>query len=80
MDSFPPGYEVTPATWFYLSLVLIIAVFFRFNRFWSLRNFDLGLLLAAPVGLLLIRDPDAAGIGFSWLFAVSGLFLLRLQC
>jgi hypothetical protein len=78
MDSFPPGYEVTPATWFYLSLVLIIAVFFRFNRFWSLRNFDLGLLLAAPVGLLLIRDPDAAGIGFSWLFVISGLFLLRL--
>jgi len=78
MESFPPGYDVSPATWFYLSCVLIIAVFFRFNRLWSLRNFDLGLLLAAPVGLLLIRDQSAAGVGFSWLFAVSGLFLLRL--
>jgi hypothetical protein len=78
MESFPPGYDVSPATWFYLSFVLIIAVFFRFNRFWSLRNFDLGLLLAAPVGLLLVRDQSAAGVGFSWLFAVSGLFLLRL--
>jgi hypothetical protein len=78
MESFPPGYEVSPATWFYLSFVLIIAVFFRFNRFWSLRNFDLALLLAAPVGLLLVRDQAAAGVGFSWLFAVSGLFLLRL--
>lgn len=78
MDSFPPGYEVGPATWFYLSLVLIIAVFFRFNRFWSLRNFDLGLLLAAPVGLLLVRQSATAGLGFSWLFGVSGLFLIRL--
>lgn len=78
MDSFPPGYDVGPATWFYLSFVLIIAVFFRFNRFWSLRNFDLGLLLAAPVGLLLVRDQSAAGGGFSWLFAVSALFLVRL--
>lgn len=78
MESFPPGYEVNPATWFYLSLVLIVAVFFRFNRFWSLRNFDLGLLLAAPVGLLLVRDARFASIGFSWLFAVSGVFLLRL--
>ena len=78
MESFPPGYDLGPATWFYLSLVLIIAVFFRFNRFWSLRNFDLGLLLAAPVGLLLVQVPGRAGIGFSWLFAVSGLFLVRL--
>jgi hypothetical protein len=78
MESFPPGYDVSPATWFYLSCVLIIAVFFRFNRLWSLRNFDLGLLLAAPVGLLLVRDRTYTGIGFSWLFAVSGLFLLRL--
>lgn len=78
MESFPPGYDLGPATWFYLSLVLIIAVFFRFNRFWSLRNFDLGLLLAAPVGLLLVSESATAGIGFSWLFAVSGLFLVRL--
>ena len=55
MDSFPPGYDLSPATWFYLSLVLIVAVFFRFSRFWSLRNFDLGLLLAAPAGYLADR-------------------------
>jgi len=80
MESFPPGYDVSPATWYYLSFVLIIAVFFRFNRLWSLRNFDLALLLAAPIGLLLVTDrsPAAAGVGYSWLFAVSGLFLLRL--
>ena len=78
MDSFPPGYDLSPTTWFYLSFVLIVAVFFRFSRFWSLRNFDLGLLLAAPAGLLLVRDPETAPVGFTWLFSVSGLFLLRL--
>lgn len=78
MDSFPPGYDLSPTTWFYLSFVLIVAVFFRFSRFWSLRNFDLGLLLAAPAGLLLVRDPETAPVGFTWLFAVTGMFLLRL--
>lgn len=78
MDSFPPGYDVGPATWFYLSLVLIVAVFFRFNRVWSLRNLDLGLLLAASPGILLVENPSTQGWGYSWLFAVTGLFLVRL--
>ena len=78
MDSFPPGYDVGPATWLYLSLVLIVAVFFRFNRVWSLRNLDLGLLLAASPGILLVENPATEGWGYSWLFAVTGLFLVRL--
>jgi hypothetical protein len=78
MDSFPPGYDVSPATWLYLSLVLIVAVFFRFNRVWSLRNLDLGLLLAASPGILLVENPATQGWGYSWLFAVTGLFLVRL--
>jgi hypothetical protein len=78
MDSFPPGYEVNSATWLYHSLVLIVAVFFRFNRVWSLRNLDLALLLAASPGLLLVENPATQGWGYSWLFAVTGLFLVRL--
>jgi hypothetical protein len=43
-------------TWFYLSLVLAIALCFRFNRLLSLRNWDLlGLFLLVP-GLLLLRE------------------------
>jgi hypothetical protein len=78
MDLFPPGYEVSSATWLYHSLVLIVAVFFRFNRIWSLRNLDLVLLLSASPGLLLVENPSTQGWGYSWLFAVTGLFLLRL--
>jgi hypothetical protein len=45
-------YRVNPTTWFYLSSLLSIAVFFKFNRVWSMRNLDLvGLILLAP-GLL----------------------------
>ena len=78
MDSILPGYDVTPATWLYLSLVLVIAVFFRFNRLWSLRNADLLLLLAASPGLYLVEKTEQTGLGYSWLFTVSGLFLVRL--
>ncbi len=72
------GYEVNPATWFYLSLLLIIAVYFRFGRLWSLRNLDLALLLSMSPCLLLVQDGPM--IGYSALFVVTGLILLRIFC
>ncbi|MBC7820198.1 MAG: hypothetical protein IAG10_25220, partial [Planctomycetaceae bacterium] len=70
------GYSVNDATWFYLSLLLIIAVFFRFNRVFSLRNLDLALLLSIAPGLLLVqRNYD---FGYGWLFVVTGCLLVRL--
>ena len=48
-------YRVNPTTWFYLSSLLSIALFFKFNRVWSVRNLDLvGLILFAP-GLLAVE-------------------------
>jgi hypothetical protein len=48
-------YRVNPTTWFYLASLLSVAVFFKFNRVWSVRNFDLaGLILFAP-GLLAVE-------------------------
>lgn len=81
MDTFLTGYNVSPATWFYLSFLLIIAVFFRFNRFWSIRNFDLALLLSASPGLLFLEsgaDEQMQTLGYTWLFGVSALILVRL--
>jgi hypothetical protein len=47
-------YEMNATTWVYLSSLIMITVYFRFRRFWSVRNVDLiALLLFAP-GLLLI--------------------------
>lgn len=78
MSGFPPGFHVDGATWVYLSAVIIAAIYLRFSRLWSLRNLDLALMLAAPPGVLLVRMPHWEQFGFIWLFAVSGLFLVRL--
>jgi len=78
MDVLLRGYSVNPPTWFYLSTLLIIAVFYRFNRFWSLRNFDLVLLLLAAPGLLFVRNDETRQLGYIWLFSLSGLYLVRL--
>jgi hypothetical protein len=71
-------YDVNDATWLYLSLLLIVAVYFRFNRLWSLRNLDLALLLSISPGLLFLETRPV--VGNAWLFVVSGLLLLRLFC
>jgi hypothetical protein len=82
---------VNPTTWVYLSSLLMVALFFKFGRLWSLRNLDLfGLMIIAP-GLLLAEHggdllaakstADAAWVehlGYTWLFAAGAVFLLRL--
>jgi hypothetical protein len=81
--------QVNPTTWAYLSSLLVIALYFKFNRVWSVRNWDLfGLILLAPA-LLMVQygleqgaGPPRAKVvehvGYIWLFVVSGLFMLRL--
>ncbi|MCA9045237.1 MAG: hypothetical protein KDA69_13000, partial [Planctomycetaceae bacterium] len=80
MDVLLHGYEVNQPTWFYLSSILILAVYLRFNRWWSLRNFDLLLILGASPGLLFLRETEEAwrNVGYAWLFVTSCLFLVRL--
>ena len=76
---------VNPTTWAYLASLLMIAVYFKFNRFFSVRNADLiGLISLAPA-LLMVQFGRAHGdsltvehAGYIWLFVVSGLFMLRL--
>jgi len=83
---------VNPTTWAYLASLLVIALYFKFNRVWSVRNWDLfGLILLAPA-LLMVQygvahsgDPAQADVarrvehlGYVWLFAVTGVFMLRM--
>lgn len=79
-------YRVNPTTWFYLSSLLAMTVFFKFNRVWSIRNVDLaGLILFAP-GLLAVEyggfkaNVEAQHLGFVWLFVITGLFIIRMLC
>ena len=46
-------HKVSPATWVYFSSLLMIGLFFKFSRFWSVRNLDLVLLILLGPGLLL---------------------------
>jgi hypothetical protein len=65
-----------PATWFYFSALLAVALFFKFTRFFSVRNLDvLALFLPMPGFLLLIEGTDRGFWGYLWLLGAS-LFLL----
>ena len=70
-------YEMLPTTWFYLSAIIVLATFFKFNRVWSVRNFDLICVLLLTPGLLLVAGwNDIAG--YVWLFCIQGLLVVRL--
>ena len=70
-------YEMLPTTWFYLSSIMILATFFRFNRFFSVRNFDIIGLIAFTPGLLFISMGEKE-TGFAWLYAIGVIFVFRL--
>jgi hypothetical protein len=75
---------VNPTTWAYLSSLLMVALYFKFNRILSVRNLDLIALIALAPALLMVQygrvhaNANIEHAGYIWLFAVSGLFLLRL--
>jgi hypothetical protein len=48
--------KVNPTTWVYLSSLLMLGLFFQFNRFWSVRNLDLVLLILLAPGLLMVNQ------------------------
>ena len=71
---------------------MILGIYFKFHRFWSVRNLDLVALLCLSPGLLLIYlglDPELQKknpaqvaqlirVGYIWLFATGGVILVRL--
>jgi len=57
MSALPFSYQkIDSTTWAYLSSLLLIALFFKFNRFWSVRNLDLLLIVLLAPGLLMIES------------------------
>jgi hypothetical protein len=47
-------YELNPTTWVYVSSLMVLGIYFKFRRFWSVRNLDLIGLIAFSPGLLLV--------------------------
>lgn len=83
--------RVNPTSWAYLSSLLMLALFFKFNRVFSVRNLDLFMLISLAPGLLLVlysyekeglgnevNVVDIQKLGFLWLFAVGVIILGRL--
>ena len=66
------------ATWFYFSLLLAIALFFKFSRLLSVRNLDVLTLPLLVPGLLLLRESDGEEwFGYLWLICGSAYLLFR---
>ncbi len=90
MREFLSNYEMNPTTWVTLSSLMIIGIYFKFRRFWSVRNLDLLALITFSPGLLMVcysseatagHEAAAAALermGYIWLFSVGGFFMLRL--
>lgn len=76
-------YRINPTTWAYLSSLLMIGIYFKFHRFWSVRNLDLVALIGFAPGLLMIYygmskgNAGLVGGGYVWMFVVNGFFLIR---
>ncbi len=83
-EIFTHDFAISPTTWVYLSSLLMLSLFFKFNRLWSLRNVDLlAIILLAP-GLVLIdfgqhrNRPPYEMAGYIWLFTIGGVLLIRM--
>ena len=76
--------RVDPTTWVYLSSFMMIALFFKFNRVWSVRNLDLVCLVLLAPGVVLVEyglsheSPNIEQAGYIWLFVTSAIFMVRL--
>ena len=70
-------YEMLPTTWFYLSSLMIVAVFFRFNRVFSVRNLDILTLIFLTPGLIYVAMGSAPQ-GYLWLAAIGAFGFSRL--
>lgn len=70
-----------PTTWFYFSLLLGIALFFKFTRLLSVRNWDVLTMYLPVPGLLLLLQPAAGGnshlFAYVWLLGSSAYLLFR---
>lgn len=70
-------YEMLPTTWFYLSSLMIVAVFFRFNRVFSVRNLDIFALIFLTPGLIYVAMGSGPQ-GYLWLALIGAFAFARL--
>jgi hypothetical protein len=70
---------IGPEVWVFGALLLCVTLFFKFGRFWSIRNLDLLLIFALAPGMMILVSNriEAPWWAFFWLFVGSFLWLVR---
>ncbi len=72
---------ISPEIWLFLSLLGCLTLYFKFSRFWSVRNLDLLLLFVLAPGLMSLVGNGSKGnqpwLPFALLFIGSGLLHFR---
>ncbi len=71
---------IGPEVWLFLSLLSCVTLFFKFGRFWSIRNLDLLLLFALAPGMMLLVSSRVAGSWWGYLALFVGSFLWMIRC
>jgi hypothetical protein len=71
--------RISPEIWLFLTLLACVTIFFKFSRFWSVRNLDLLLLFALAPGLMALVGGGTSKpwVPFLWLLLGSALWLVR---
>ena len=73
------GLGLPPFVWLLLTILTCLALFFKFQRIWSLRNLDLLLLFTLAPGLIVLASHRNAHEwwAFVWLFLGTAVWLAR---
>jgi len=71
------NYYMSPATWMYVSTLVLLGIFFEFHRPLSLRNLDLIVLVLFSPGLLTAFATGSIW-AYVWIYLVGTYFLVRL--
>jgi hypothetical protein len=74
-----PDLGLPPGIWLLLTVLTCLAFFFKFQRFWSVRNLDLLLLFAPAPGLLQLVGVrgQTPWWAFVWLFLGGAVWVIR---
>ena len=85
MSQILQGFEINSVTWFTVSWVLAIAIYFKFTRIWTLRNLDLIFLLGMTPAWMFLEQARASNaevyldrFGYIWLFSGTFWWLIRM--
>lgn len=80
MEQFPFNYQpLERTTWVYIASLMMVALYFKFSRLWSVRNLDLLGLIALGPGVVMATAAGAMeSWGYLWLFAAGLIFMVRL--